>query len=46
MVFLIAVKSAEGIDELKGLMADLHFPVFHRDQVVLYPVPTLSLKVV
>jgi len=46
MVFLVAVKSAEGTDELKGLMAGLHFTVFHRDQVVLHPVSTLLLRVV
>lgn len=46
MVFLIAIKSAEGIDELKGLMAGLHFTVFNRDQVVSHPISTLLLKVV
>ena len=40
----IAIKSAEGIDELKGLIAGLHFTVFHRDQVVLHRLPTLLLK--
>lgn len=44
MVILIAVKSAEGINELKGLMADLHFTVFHRDEVVSYSISTLCWR--
>lgn len=46
MAYLIDIKSAEVIDELKCLKAGLHFTVFHRDQVVLHPLPTLLLKVV
>lgn len=45
-VFLIALKSAEGIDELNGLMVDLHFALFHGDQVVSHSISALLPKVV